>query len=204
MRAACWHSGCDADLGARLRGAAAGRGARPAMAARRRANAHRLCEQDRAAPQRARARAARGGSTGMARRVGAPPRRTRWCSRRRVARRWSEEAYKSWASRASRGRKRPDGTRGGTGGAFGRAAAAACAGRVAVHAAAFVLLAAAARGTLGDLRGAADGPRREAHAGQVRARDRRARGRAAVPVRGGDPCCSRELVCHACVTEVAG
>ena len=29
--------------------------------------------------------------------------------------RWSEEAYKSWASRASRGRKRPDGARGGTG-----------------------------------------------------------------------------------------
>jgi integrase len=43
-------------------------------------------------------------------------------------RRWSEEAYKSWASRASRGRKRPDGTRGGTGGAFGRAAAAAVPG----------------------------------------------------------------------------
>ena len=39
--------------------------------------------------------------------------------------RWSEEAYKSWASRASRGRKREDGTRGGTGGAFGRAALAA-------------------------------------------------------------------------------
>ena len=39
--------------------------------------------------------------------------------------RWSEEAYKSWASRASRGRKRPDGARGGTGGAFGRAAVAA-------------------------------------------------------------------------------
>jgi integrase len=42
-----------------------------------------------------------------------------------TSKRWSEEAYKSWASRASRGRKRPDGTRGGTGGAFGRAAAAA-------------------------------------------------------------------------------
>jgi integrase len=38
---------------------------------------------------------------------------------------WSLEAYKSWASRAARGRKRPDGTRGGTGGAFGRAATAA-------------------------------------------------------------------------------
>jgi len=39
--------------------------------------------------------------------------------------RWSEEAYKSWASRGARGRKREDGTRGGTGGAFGRAATAA-------------------------------------------------------------------------------
>jgi integrase len=39
--------------------------------------------------------------------------------------RWSEEAYKSWASSAPRGRKRKDGSRAGTGGAFGRAAAAA-------------------------------------------------------------------------------
>jgi integrase len=39
--------------------------------------------------------------------------------------RWSEEAYKSWASRAARGRKKKDGSRGGTGGAFGRAARAA-------------------------------------------------------------------------------
>jgi integrase len=39
--------------------------------------------------------------------------------------RWSDEAYKSWASRAARGRKRKDGSRGGTGGAFGRAAIAA-------------------------------------------------------------------------------
>jgi integrase len=42
--------------------------------------------------------------------------------------RWSREAYSSWASRASRGRKREDGTRAGTGGAFGRAALAAGAG----------------------------------------------------------------------------
>ena len=42
--------------------------------------------------------------------------------------RWSREAYSSWASRASRGRKREDGTRTGTGGAFGRAALAAGAG----------------------------------------------------------------------------
>jgi integrase len=39
--------------------------------------------------------------------------------------RWSEEAYKSWASRAARGRRKNDGSRGGTGGAFGRAATAA-------------------------------------------------------------------------------
>jgi integrase len=38
---------------------------------------------------------------------------------------WSYEAYKSWASRGARGRKRPDGTRAGSGGAFGRAARAA-------------------------------------------------------------------------------
>lgn len=39
--------------------------------------------------------------------------------------RWTTEAYKSWASRGSRGRKRLDGTRRGEGGAFGRAAKAA-------------------------------------------------------------------------------
>jgi integrase len=38
---------------------------------------------------------------------------------------WSYEPYKSWASRGARGRKRPDGTRAGSGGAFGRAARAA-------------------------------------------------------------------------------
>jgi integrase len=38
---------------------------------------------------------------------------------------WSYEAYKSWASRGACGRKRPDGTLAGSGGAFGRAARAA-------------------------------------------------------------------------------
>ena len=38
---------------------------------------------------------------------------------------WSEEAYKSWASAVPRGRKRADGSRAGTGGAFGRAVVAA-------------------------------------------------------------------------------
>lgn len=38
---------------------------------------------------------------------------------------WSLEAYKSWARSAPRGRRRKDGTRSGSGGAFGRAAAAA-------------------------------------------------------------------------------
>ena len=54
-----------------------------------------------------------------------PLARTRWCSRPRRRAGGRRRRTSRWASRASRGRKREDGSRGGTGGAFGRAAMAA-------------------------------------------------------------------------------
>ena len=104
-------------------------------------------------------------------------RRTRSSSRATTASAGRLDAYKSWARKAAArtqaqgqgradrqpGSVRPGGDQGGR------------PGRDAVHAAALVLLAAAARGPLGDLRRAPARARRRAYAVHVRARDRRAR-----------------------------
>ena len=94
------------------------------VAARRPADAHGVREQDQAAAQRAAAGSAGGGPGRVAARVAART-RARWCSRRRAVSGGRRRRTSRGRAAASRGRKREDGTRGGTGGAFGRAALAA-------------------------------------------------------------------------------
>ncbi len=116
--------------------------------------------------------------------------------------RWSREAYSSWASRASRGRRREDGTRAGTGGAFGRAAMAAAVPEASpytprhsfcsllLHEGRSVIYVARQMGhdakltlsTYGHVIDELDDAPR-------------------VPGRGGDPGGPQWLVCHWCVTE---
>ena len=150
-----WAARCDADLGSGVRGAAAAGGAR--------ARWQHVGSARSPSTRRRRSGAGACGCWPRSPTISSAGAAHRMAERRPLVfpsasgEMWSVEAYKSWASRASRGRQRKDGTRAGTGGAFGRAAAAAGAEGDAVHAPAFVLLAAAARGPVGDLRGAPDG-----------------------------------------------
>ena len=114
---------------------------------------------------------------------------------------WTEEAYKSWARKAPRGRKRQGRTtRAGSPGPFGRAAKAAgvpSATPYTLRHSFCSLLLHEGRSVIYVARQL--GPRREADAVDLRARDRRARGRAA-GAGGGRDRAAREarvsLVCH--------